>query len=124
VPRGSIAEAAAWVAERHELLAFTAIRTSRRARRSYAPTRRRRAAALYFLDAGGNVVELIANDHLDTDSDAPFGPDSLLEIAEIGLATGDIETCCYFPRCRTASAAPPTCKPPRGPQQAREVLVT
>jgi hypothetical protein len=81
----------------------------------------RGAAALYFLYAGGNVVELIANDHLDNDSDAPFGPDSLLEIAEIGLATGDIETCCCFPRCRTASAASPTCKPPRGPQQAREV---
>jgi hypothetical protein len=44
----------------------------------------RGASALYFLDAGGDVAELIANDHLDNDSDAPFGPDSLLEIAESG----------------------------------------
>jgi hypothetical protein len=36
-------------------------------------------------------VELIANDHLDNDSHAPFGPDSLLEIAEIGVATANTE---------------------------------
>lgn len=51
----------------------------------------RGASALYFLDGGGNVVELIANDRLDNNSDAPFGPDSLLEIAEIGAATVDTE---------------------------------
>jgi catechol 2,3-dioxygenase-like lactoylglutathione lyase family enzyme len=87
VPRGSIHEAAAWIAERHELLAFygdpdeeegaTIVHTDRG------------ASALYFLDAGGNVAELIANDHLDNDSGVPFGPDSLLEIAEIGLSTAD-----------------------------------
>ena len=32
---------------------------------------------------------MIANDHLENGSDAPFGPDSLLEIAEIGVATAD-----------------------------------
>jgi catechol 2,3-dioxygenase-like lactoylglutathione lyase family enzyme len=89
VPRGSIVEAAAWIAERHELLAFhddpdeeegaTIVHTDRG------------ASALYFLDAGGNVVELIASDHLENDSDAPFGPESLLEIAEIGLATADTD---------------------------------
>jgi hypothetical protein len=87
VPRGSIDEAAAWIDERHELLAFhgdpeeeegaTIVHTDRG------------ASALYFLDAGGNVAELIANDHLDNDSSAPFGPDSLLEIAEIGVSTAD-----------------------------------
>jgi hypothetical protein len=49
----------------------------------------RGASALYLLDAGGNVAELVANDHLDNDSDARFGPDSLLEIAEIGVSTAD-----------------------------------
>lgn len=78
-----------WIAERHELLAFhddpdeeegaTIVHTDRG------------ASALYFLDAGGNVVELIASDHLENDSDAPFGPESLLEIAEIGLATADTD---------------------------------
>jgi catechol 2,3-dioxygenase-like lactoylglutathione lyase family enzyme len=82
VPRGSIHDAAAWIEERHELLAFhgdpdveegaTTVHTDRG------------ASALYFLDAGCNVAELIANDHLDNDSHAAFGPDSLLEVAEIG----------------------------------------
>jgi catechol 2,3-dioxygenase-like lactoylglutathione lyase family enzyme len=87
VPRGSIHEAATWIEERHELLAFhgdpdveegaTIVRGDRG------------ASMLYFLDGAGNVAELIANDHLDNDSDAPFGPDSFLEIAEIGVATED-----------------------------------
>ena len=34
----------------------------------------RGAWAYYFLDGGGNVVELIDNDHLTNDSAAPFGP--------------------------------------------------
>ena len=90
VPRGSIAAAAEWIEHRHELLAFhgdpyeeegaTVVRFERG------------ASALYFLDGGGNVVELIDNDHLDNDSDALFGPGSLLEIAEIGLATADTDT--------------------------------
>lgn len=51
----------------------------------------RGAAALYFLDGGGNVVELVANDRLDNASHGPFGPDALLEIAEIGIATADTD---------------------------------
>jgi catechol 2,3-dioxygenase-like lactoylglutathione lyase family enzyme len=87
VPRGSILEAAAWIQERHELLEFhgdpdveegaTIVHTDRG------------ASAVYFLDGAGNVAELIANDHLDNDSDAPFGPESFLEIAEIGVAAKD-----------------------------------
>jgi catechol 2,3-dioxygenase-like lactoylglutathione lyase family enzyme len=87
IPRGQIGEAAAWIGERHELLAFhadpdveegaTIVRTDRG------------ADCLYLLDAGGNVIELIANDHLDTASVRPFGPDALLEIAEIGIAAAD-----------------------------------
>jgi hypothetical protein len=92
VPRGSIHEAAAWIDKRHELLAFhgdpdeeegaTIVHTDRG------------ASAVYFLDAGGNVAELIANDRLDNESDAPFGPDSLLEIAEIGVSTADTDATC------------------------------
>ena len=89
IPRGSSLDAAAWIVERHELIAFhgdpdedegaTIVRTDRG------------AATLYFLDGGGNVVELIANDHLDNGSEAKFAPDSLLEIAEIGVATADVD---------------------------------
>ena len=89
IPRGSIEAAAAWMEERHELLAFhgdpdeeegaTIVHTDRG------------ASAVYFLDAGGNVAELIANDRLDNNSGTPFGADSFLEIAEIGIATTDTE---------------------------------
>ena len=87
IPHGSIADAAAWLHERHELLTFhgdpdvdegaTVVQTSRG------------ASALYFLDGAGNVAELLANDRLDNGSDSSFGPDSFLEIAEIGIATAD-----------------------------------
>jgi hypothetical protein len=87
VPPGSIGAAAAWLEERHELLAFhadadvpdgaTIVHTDRG------------ASACHFLDAAGNVVELIANDNLDDRFDEPFGPDSLLEVAEVGIATAD-----------------------------------
>jgi catechol 2,3-dioxygenase-like lactoylglutathione lyase family enzyme len=88
VPRGSIEEAAAWLDGRRELLEFhgdpdvedgaTIVHGDRG------------AAACYFLDGGGNVVELMANPHLDDELHAPFGPASLLEIAEIGVATADV----------------------------------
>ena len=88
VPRDAIEEAAAWVAGRHELLEFhgdpdveegaTIVHSDRG------------ASAFYFLDGGGNVVELMANPHLDDELEAPFGPDSLLEVAEIGVATTDV----------------------------------
>jgi catechol 2,3-dioxygenase-like lactoylglutathione lyase family enzyme len=87
VPPGSIDEAAAWIEDRHELLAFhddpdvpegaTIVHTDRG------------ASALYFLDAAGNVAELIANDNLEERLEEPFGPQSLLEVAEIGIATSD-----------------------------------
>jgi catechol 2,3-dioxygenase-like lactoylglutathione lyase family enzyme len=87
IPPGSIEEAVAWVEERHELLDFhgdpdvdegaTIVHTDRG------------ASAIYFLDAAGNVVELIANDHLEDSLDGPFGAPSLIEVAEIGVATGD-----------------------------------
>jgi len=88
IPRGQIEDAAASMAERHELLAFhddpdeqegaTIVRTDRG------------ASTFYFLDAGGNVVELVASPYLDNDSDASFGPACFLEVAEIGVATTDI----------------------------------
>lgn len=90
VPRGSIERAAAWVADRDELLAFhgdpdeeegaTIVHTDRG------------IPAVYFLDRAGNVVELISNVRLGEAGacDGPdFGPGDLLEVAEIGIAAAD-----------------------------------
>lgn len=89
IPCGQIDDAAHWIGDRHELLAFhddpdveegtTIVHTDRG------------AACTYFLDGGGNVVELIANDRLPNRSRQSFGSQSLLEIAEIGIATANTE---------------------------------
>lgn len=80
VPAGAIEDAVSWVEERHEPLTFDddPVRTDVG------------AGCVYFLDAAGNVVELISSPHVDGDA-APFGPESLIEIAEIGIATADID---------------------------------
>ena len=87
IPPGSIEAAAAWLGDRAELLEFhgdpdveegaTVVHTDWG------------AACLYFLDGGGNVGELIANPRLDAEPDGSFDPGSLLEIAEIGVASAD-----------------------------------
>ncbi len=46
------------------------------------------AGCVYFLDAAGNVVELIASPHVEGDGGA-FGPGLLIEIAEVGVAAAD-----------------------------------
>jgi catechol 2,3-dioxygenase-like lactoylglutathione lyase family enzyme len=89
IPRGSIEAAAAWMEERHELLAFHGDPDEEEGA-TIAHTDRG-ASAVYFFDAAGNIAELIANDRLDNNSGTPFGPDSFLEIAEIGIATTDTE---------------------------------
>ncbi|MBS1845525.1 MAG: hypothetical protein JST53_14000 [Actinobacteria bacterium] len=48
------------------------------------------AGSVYFLDAAGNVVELIAASHIKGDG-GEFGPGSLIEVAEIGIAATDVE---------------------------------
>jgi hypothetical protein len=89
VPRDSIREAAAWLGARHELLAFHG---DPDVDEGATIVHFRGVSSLYFLDAGGNVVELMANPHLEDELEAAFGPDSLLEIAEIGVATTDTAT--------------------------------
>jgi catechol-2,3-dioxygenase len=79
VPSDSIHAAVAWLGERLELLTFDGdpVRTDVG------------AGSVYFLDAAGNVAELIANPYIEGD-DRPFGPASLIEIGEIGIATSDV----------------------------------
>lgn len=45
------------------------------------------AHAAYFEDPDGNILELIARHSIDNASTAPFGPASLLEVSEVGLAS-------------------------------------
>ena len=48
------------------------------------------AHSVYFLDAAGNIAEVIARHRLPNTSQAAFGADSLLSVSEVGLATNDV----------------------------------
>lgn len=92
VPPGSIERAAAWVAERAEPLSFhdypgeedgaTIVHADRG------------TPAVYFLDPAGNVVELIANEWIGDGSRGGFGPEDLLDLAEVGIAAADPAATC------------------------------
>lgn len=45
------------------------------------------AHALYFYDAADNIVELIARHNLNNTSDETFGPQSFLELSEVGVVS-------------------------------------
>jgi catechol 2,3-dioxygenase-like lactoylglutathione lyase family enzyme len=79
VPSDSIHAAVEWLKERHEALDFGGdpVRTDVG------------AGCVYFLDAVGNVLELIAAPHVEPEGE--FGPGSLVEIAEVGVAASDVE---------------------------------
>jgi catechol 2,3-dioxygenase-like lactoylglutathione lyase family enzyme len=98
VPPGSIERAAAWVEERHQLLAFHGDPDEEEGATIVHADRG--TPAVYFLDPAGNVVELIANVRLAEgggddgggdaeDGDGAFGPEQLLDVAEVGLAAAD-----------------------------------
>jgi catechol 2,3-dioxygenase-like lactoylglutathione lyase family enzyme len=80
VPGDSIHAAVAWLGERAEPLRFDGdpVRTDVG------------AGCVYFLDAAGNVVELIAVPHIEGEA-GDFGASSLIELAEVGIASADVE---------------------------------
>jgi catechol 2,3-dioxygenase-like lactoylglutathione lyase family enzyme len=90
VAAGSIDAAVAWIRERHEPLAFHGDPEEKGASVVRTDVG---AGCVYFLDAAGNVVELISNPHLEGDGEA-FGAGSLIEIAEIGIAAADPAATC------------------------------
>ena len=80
VPGDAIRAAVAWLAERVEPLSFDG-----------DPVRSDVGeGSVYFLDAAGNVVELIALPQIESGAE-DFGPGSLIEVAEIGVAADDVE---------------------------------
>lgn len=81
VPGGSIETAAEWLGTHTDLLADDG-RT--RFRYEYLD-----ATAVYATDPAGNVLELLARDER-AGPDDQFGPDSLLDIAEIGVVVDGV----------------------------------
>lgn len=81
VPGDSIDAAAEWLRTRTELLTDDG---QERFRYEFIG-----ADAVYAADPAGNVLELLARDGRDG-GDEPFGPDSLLDVGEIGIVTEDV----------------------------------
>ena len=50
------------------------------------------AKAIYFNDADNNIMELIARERIDVESDVAFTPRSILSISEMAIVTEDIES--------------------------------
>jgi catechol 2,3-dioxygenase-like lactoylglutathione lyase family enzyme len=99
VPPGSIEWAAAWVAARHELLAFHGYEDEEEGATIVHADRG--TPAVYFLDPAGNVVELIANVRLAAEAGeaaggdaAGFRPEDLLDLAEVGIAAAEPDATC------------------------------
>ncbi|HEX2506229.1 MAG TPA: VOC family protein [Gaiellaceae bacterium] len=82
VPGGRAADALAWLRERVEVLPFESGEVVMRFDWIGAES-------LYFLDAGGNVVELMVREEIREGEGEPFGADLLLEVSEIGIASDD-----------------------------------
>jgi catechol 2,3-dioxygenase-like lactoylglutathione lyase family enzyme len=82
VPGRRTKEALAWLRERVEVLPFE---NGFVMRFEWIGT-----DSLYFLDASGNVVELMVRDEISDRDEHPFGPDHLLEVGEIGIASDDV----------------------------------
>lgn len=82
VPGGRTDDALAWLQDRVELLPFEDGKVV--VRFDWIG-----ANSLYFHDADGNIVELMARDEIP-DPGRPFGPDDLLEVTEIGIAAEDV----------------------------------
>ncbi|WP_053946873.1 VOC family protein [Halolamina sediminis] len=83
VPGGSAAAATRWLDARADLLA-DGDRTQ--FRYEYLD-----ATAMYALDPAGNVLELLARDGRAGSNDGgEFGPDSLLDVGEIGVVVDDV----------------------------------
>jgi catechol-2,3-dioxygenase len=84
IPANQLAAAAEWLAARTTLL------------RSADGSRDRfhfdfwKADAVYFRDPAGNIGELIAHQSLPAPLPGPFGPSSILHLAEIGLPVADV----------------------------------
>jgi catechol 2,3-dioxygenase-like lactoylglutathione lyase family enzyme len=49
------------------------------------------AKAIYFYDADKNIIEFIAREGINIESDVAFAPDSIMSISEMAIATDDIE---------------------------------
>lgn len=84
IPRNQVDVAEAWLRQRVALLEDSA-GISR-----FPLSEGWNSESLYFEDATGNILEFIARHDLPNDSEAPFGPSSVLHVSELGVVVPDV----------------------------------
>jgi catechol 2,3-dioxygenase-like lactoylglutathione lyase family enzyme len=84
IPYNAINDALIWLRKRTEVLTFEG---------GYiADFTSWEAKAIYFYDADKNIMEFIARERIDIESDVAFTPRLILSISEMAIATNDIES--------------------------------
>lgn len=84
IPYNAINDALIWLRKRTEALTFEG---------GYiADFKSWEAKAIYFYDADKNIMEFIARERIDIESDIAFTPRSILSISEMAIATTNIES--------------------------------
>lgn len=83
IPRNAIHDAMIWLRNRTELLDYDG--------EKIAHFVNWKAKAIYFYDADKNIVELIARERIDKESDFAFTANTILSISEVGIVADDIE---------------------------------
>ena len=84
IPSNSIYDALIWLRNRTEVLDCDSGKI--------ADFSNWKAKAIYFYDADHNIMEFIARERINIESDFAFTPRTILSISEMAIATTDIKT--------------------------------
>jgi len=83
IPYNAIYDALKWLRDRTEVIQYND--------KFVTDFTKWEAKAIYFYDAEDNIVELIARERIDIESDIAFTPRIIIGISEIAIATESIE---------------------------------
>ena len=83
IPSNAINDALIWLRKRTEVLDCEG--------EKIADFSNWKAKAIYFYDADNNIMEFIARERIDKESDFAFTPRTILSISEMAIATDNIE---------------------------------
>ncbi len=84
IPSNAINDALIWLKQKTEVITYN--------NEYVSDFSNWKAKAIYFYDADKNIMEFIARERMDIESDVAFSSHSILSISEMAIATNDIET--------------------------------
>ena len=84
IPSNAINDALIWLKQKTEVITYN--------NEYVSDFSNWKAKAIYFYDTDKNIMEFIARERIDRESDVAFSAQSILSISEVAIATNDIET--------------------------------